>query len=41
MASGNDMKAANSTYEGFINALKWIIPLLSVITLFIIVVISE
>ncbi|MEJ5975433.1 aa3-type cytochrome c oxidase subunit IV [Novosphingobium sp. PS1R-30] len=23
MASGNDMKAANETYEGFIGMVKW------------------
>lgn len=26
MASANDMKAANKTYEGFLSLIKWSIP---------------
>ena len=40
MESANDMKAHESTYGGFIGLLKWTVPLLAVITLFIILIIS-
>jgi hypothetical protein len=40
MASGNDMKAATQTYGGFINLLKWAVPLLAVITAVVVVVIQ-
>jgi len=40
MDSANDMKAARSTYEGFINLIKYSIPILAVITAFVIYVIQ-
>lgn len=40
MASANDMEAAQKTYGGFIGALKWIVPLLAVITALIVVAIT-
>lgn len=41
MATGNDMKAHNGTYGGFINLLKWSVPFLAILTLVIVVAISE
>ena len=40
MGSANDMNAANKTYDGFINLLKWTVPLIAVITAVIVVLIS-
>lgn len=40
MASANDMDAANKTYGSFIKNLKWIVPLLAVITALIVVAIA-
>lgn len=40
MASGNDMKAAEKTYGGFINLLKWSVPLIAIITLVVVVLIA-
>lgn len=40
MASGNDMKAAEKTYGGFINLLKWSVPLIAVIALVVVVLIA-
>ena len=37
---GNDMKAANGTYASFIATLKWAVPLIAVITLFVVILIS-
>jgi hypothetical protein len=31
MASGNDMKAANATYESFIGVIKWATPVIAII----------
>lgn len=41
MASGNDIKAATRTYDRFIAAVKWSVPIIAVITLIIIVLISS
>ena len=41
MASGNDMKAHQGTYGSFIALLKWTIPLIALITLFIVILISS
>ncbi|MFN2100122.1 aa3-type cytochrome c oxidase subunit IV [Altererythrobacter sp. MF3-039] len=41
MASGNDMKAHSGTYSSFIAKLKWMVPLLAIITLVVIMIISE
>lgn len=41
MASANDMKAANKTYDGFINALKWAVPALVVITALVVIAIGN
>ena len=40
MASGNDMKAAAKTYDGFIGLLKWSVPLVALITLVVVVLIA-
>ena len=40
MASGNDMKAHASTYDGFIALLKWAVPLTAVIGLVVILIIA-
>jgi len=40
MASGNDMKAANATYEGFISMLKVSAIVTVLITAFVIVIIQ-
>lgn len=40
MASGNDMKAHEGTYEGFMTMLKVSIPVLVVITVVVIALIS-
>lgn len=40
MASGNDMKAHNSTYEAFIANLKWSVPVIAVIAAIVVLVIS-
>jgi hypothetical protein len=41
MASGNDMKAHQGTYGSFIALLKWSVPLIALITLFIVILISS
>lgn len=40
MASGNDMKAATKTYEGFISLLKWSVPTVALITLVVVSLIA-
>ncbi|MCW1383443.1 aa3-type cytochrome c oxidase subunit IV [Novosphingobium sp. KCTC 2891] len=40
MASANDMKAANATYAGFINMIKYSIPVIAVITAFVVLIIQ-
>lgn len=40
MASGNDMKAAVKTYDGFIGLLKWSVPLIALITLVVVILIA-
>ncbi|MCL4671386.1 MAG: aa3-type cytochrome c oxidase subunit IV [Sphingomonadaceae bacterium] len=40
MASGNDMKAAAKTYDGFISLLKWSVPIVALITLVVVVLIA-
>ncbi|MBO6609832.1 MULTISPECIES: aa3-type cytochrome c oxidase subunit IV [Altererythrobacter] len=40
MAS-QDMKSAEKTYGGFISLLKWSIPIIAVITFFVIMMIAE
>ena len=37
----HDMDKANATYSGFIASLKWAVPLIAVITLFVIMLIAE
>ena len=41
MATGNDMKAHQGTYGGFIALLKWSVPLIAVIALIIVLLIAE
>ena len=38
--ANQDMKAATGFYSSFIASLKWIVPLLAVITLLIVIIIS-
>lgn len=40
MDSGNDMKAHSKTYGSFIDALKWAVPLLVIITALVVILIS-
>lgn len=40
MASGNDMKAAEKTYDGFIGLLKWSVPVIALITLVVVSLIA-
>lgn len=40
MASGNDMKAAEKTYGGFIGLLKWSVPAIAVLVIVVILLIS-
>ncbi|MXO58629.1 aa3-type cytochrome c oxidase subunit IV [Altererythrobacter salegens] len=40
MASANDMKAHEGTYGSFIGLLKWSVPLIALIALFVIFIIS-
>lgn len=40
MASGNDMKAAESTYAGFISLIKVTAPVVAIITAVVIILIS-
>lgn len=41
MASGNDMKAANESYAGFINLLKWGAILSALAAAFVVFLISR
>ncbi|MFN3510497.1 aa3-type cytochrome c oxidase subunit IV [Tsuneonella troitsensis] len=41
MATGNDLKAHEGTYGGFISLLKWSVPILAIITLLVVVAIAE
>jgi Bacterial aa3 type cytochrome c oxidase subunit IV len=41
MASGNDMKAANGTYGGFISLLKWGTGVTILVTAFVIYLIAS
>ena len=40
MASGNDMKAHASTYEGFTTLLKWTVPLTAITALIVVLIIA-
>lgn len=40
MATGNDMKAHNSTYVSFLGMLKWSLPLIAVVTAVVIALIA-
>jgi len=41
MASANDMKAAEKTYEGFISLLKWSTPAIAAITALVVILIAS
>lgn len=41
MASGNDMQAHEKTYGAFMSLIKWSVPLIGLITLFVIVQIAN
>ena len=38
--TANDMKAHERTYGSFIGLLKWAVPILAIVTLFVILIIS-
>jgi hypothetical protein len=40
MAPADDMKAAEKTYSGFVTLLKWAVPIIALIALFVIFLIS-
>ncbi len=40
MSNPHDLKAAKGTYESFIGTLKWSVPLICVIALFVIILIA-
>jgi hypothetical protein len=40
MASGNDMKAAEATYGGFVTLIKYSIPVIVLITIVIVMLIA-
>ncbi len=40
MASGNDIKAAETTYSGFIGLIKWTMPVVALIVIAVIALIS-
>lgn len=40
MAEPHDMKSAKGTYDSFIGTLKWAVPVIAVITLFVVLLIS-
>jgi hypothetical protein len=41
MASGNDMQAHEKTYSGFMSLLKWSMPAIALIAIFVIVQIAS
>jgi hypothetical protein len=41
MATGNDLKAHESTYGSFIGLLKYVVPTIAVIALIVILLIAE
>lgn len=41
MASANDMKAAEETYAGFINLIKYSVPPIALLALLIVIVIAD
>ncbi len=41
MASPQNMKSATKTYDSFIGSLKWIVPLLAIVTLVIVILIAD
>jgi hypothetical protein len=40
MASGNDMKFHNATYNGFMTLLKWSVPIIAIIAFAVVVLIA-
>ena len=38
--AGNDMRAAEETYSGFIGLLKWTVPLTAVVTIVVVALIA-
>lgn len=41
MASPHDINNATKTYDRFIASLKWIVPLLAIITLVVVILIAD
>nr|WP_280638318.1 MULTISPECIES: aa3-type cytochrome c oxidase subunit IV [Qipengyuania] len=41
MGSANDRKAHEKTYGSFIDMLKWVVPLLAIITAVVVILISN
>ena len=37
----NDIEKARETYSGFMNALKWAVPIIAIITFIVILLIAE
>lgn len=37
----HDMDKAKATYSGFMNTLKWAVPIIAIITLFVLTLIAE
>lgn len=40
MAEPDNMKAAKGTYDSFISTVKWAVPVIAVITLFVVLLIA-
>ena len=41
MASGNDMKAAQASYEHFVTMVKWTAPICALVALLVVVLIAH
>ncbi|WP_454597006.1 aa3-type cytochrome c oxidase subunit IV [Qipengyuania sp. SM2507] len=41
MASPHDITKATKTYDSFIGSLKWVVPLIAIITLVIVILIAD
>nr|WP_137676189.1 aa3-type cytochrome c oxidase subunit IV [Parerythrobacter lutipelagi] len=39
--AGNDIKAAEKTYDSFIGSLKWSVPLIALITAIVVILIAD
>ena len=41
MASPHDINKATKTYDSFIGSLKWVVPLIAIITLVVVILIAD